>query len=658
VATRNAKTPLSIGLLLGLALALLALPVASRAGSPSTDHDVVIIGAGAAGLYAAYELTNLGYDVLVVEASDRHGGRIWSATLGDVGIELGAEGLYGRRNNFVFDDIRTLYGAGSQIEIFTEDVDQDTLLSLDGGNTCWEVTGDCDQDADITAYWDFFGDVYTHGADPTDELVSDHLDTVLGVDSSHRAYHLYEAVGPAGEYGTTVERLGLRSLSRQPWDMSGSVYGLEPVGYLDALNALYFDSILSKVTLNSPVTVADTSGIKPFAIDANGVHHYADAIIVTVSLGVLKAGYIDFVPDLPATKQQAIDTLGMGKGMKISLRFSNQFWEDKMVLAVTEGPTAGCWTPKKYQPLAMDNVLTCFIMGKNAEAMTALPDDTARTNQALSDLDDVFGNAATPAYMSSVIQDWTSEPYVLGSYSYPSVGSYPGGLSMREVLAQPVGTTLYFAGEATHDSASATVPGALRSGERAAREHDGAAGGPPVASVPTADFTPSVSAGPPPLDVDFTDLSSQLPTGWTWDFGDSGTSTDQHPSHQYTTPGTYSVRLTATNASGSHTRVYPNCIAVGAAARGRLQAVQINYPWPSPAAVFAAVPCTVTSDLRMCDESPGFRLSLDGPTSPTDLAVTGTLVFIEYDSDVTVGGSADIIQVGKAPGGGLSVSLR
>ena len=107
--------------------------------------------------------------------------------------------------------------------------------------------------------------------------------------------------------------------------------------------------------------------------------------------------------------------------------------------------------------------------------------------------------------MSAVIQDWTSEPYVLGSYSYPTVGSYPGGLSMRQILAQPVGTALYFAGEATHNNASATVPGALRSGERAAGEHDTAAGGPPAAGIPETDFSASVTFGVPPLDISFTD---------------------------------------------------------------------------------------------------------------------------------------------------------
>jgi PKD repeat protein len=57
-------------------------------------------------------------------------------------------------------------------------------------------------------------------------------------------------------------------------------------------------------------------------------------------------------------------------------------------------------------------------------------------------------------------------------------------------------------------------------------------------------------------------MSSQLPTGWSWEFGDTGTSSAQNPSHQYTADGLYTVSLTAANAGGSHTRVLPQLIQV------------------------------------------------------------------------------------------------
>jgi len=231
-----------------------------------------------------------------------------------------------------------------------ENAQQDTLLVMDAdglgsGTTCWVATGNCDSDPDILDYWDFYYDTGNHDDAATDQLVSDVLANDWGVFSTSRAYHLYEAGSPAGEYGSTVERLGMRSLSRE-WNgfsLTDTVYGLEPTGYLDALNTLYFDDVTQYVSYNSPVTVVDTSGEKPFAIDENGVYHYADSIIVTVSLGVLKAEVIDFVPDLPASKLNAIDTIGVGKGMKISVRLSSQIWDSKFMNVLTDGPSGNCW---------------------------------------------------------------------------------------------------------------------------------------------------------------------------------------------------------------------------------------------------------------------------------------------------------------------------
>ncbi|MBD3257512.1 PKD domain-containing protein, partial [candidate division GN15 bacterium] len=68
---------------------------------------------------------------------------------------------------------------------------------------------------------------------------------------------------------------------------------------------------------------------------------------------------------------------------------------------------------------------------------------------------------------------------------------------------------------------------------------------------PTADFVGSPTSGPAPLAVTFTDQSTGSPTGWSWDFGDGGSSTAQNPSHTYNAAGTYTVTLTATNAYGS-----------------------------------------------------------------------------------------------------------
>jgi PKD repeat protein len=102
----------------------------------------------------------------------------------------------------------------------------------------------------------------------------------------------------------------------------------------------------------------------------------------------------------------------------------------------------------------------------------------------------------------------------------------------------------------------------MRTGERAAGEILSDTGGPPLPAAPIANFSADLTSGDPTLEVTFTDLSAPSATGWTWDFGDTGSSSDQNPVHPYTTPGTYTVSLTASNASGTHTIVQPSLITV------------------------------------------------------------------------------------------------
>jgi PKD repeat protein len=79
-------------------------------------------------------------------------------------------------------------------------------------------------------------------------------------------------------------------------------------------------------------------------------------------------------------------------------------------------------------------------------------------------------------------------------------------------------------------------------------------------AAPVAAFTSDVQSGMIPLTIQFTDQSTNVPTSWLWDFGDGGTSTDQNATHTYTTAGTYTVNLTATNAAGSGTETKTNYI--------------------------------------------------------------------------------------------------
>ena len=88
---------------------------------------------------------------------------------------------------------------------------------------------------------------------------------------------------------------------------------------------------------------------------------------------------------------------------------------------------------------------------------------------------------------------------------------------------------------------------------------------PATGVTPTADFTATPLTGAAPLSVAFTDTTTNPPTSWAWNFGDTGTSTSQNPTHNYATPGIYTVALTATNASGSDTETKTAYVTVGEA---------------------------------------------------------------------------------------------
>jgi PKD repeat protein len=108
----------------------------------------------------------------------------------------------------------------------------------------------------------------------------------------------------------------------------------------------------------------------------------------------------------------------------------------------------------------------------------------------------------------------------------------------------------------------------------------------PGVSAPVAGFAADVVSGTAPLAVQFTDQSSNTPTSWAWDFGDGGTSTVQNPSHTYTSAGTYTVALTATNAAGSNTTTKNGYVTVSA-------------PVSAPVAAFSGTPTSGTSPLTV-----------------------------------------------------------
>ena len=459
-------------------LAATALPTISfqSRADLAENWDVIVIGAGSAGLYAARHLLNQGYRVLILEASQRHGGRVFSQTLGETRLDMGAEEHYTQKNNPVYDAVVEKFGSESYVRFYVGD----TLLSMDGGNTCWENTGSCYQDTDIKNYWDYWKH-YGNRGQHTDFSISTAEDILAhyGVKKGHRAYHLYDGGFAGSIYGTSLDKLGAASLAQQDWiwTLSNDIRGLgnKRLGYLDVLNEIWWNPILPHVRLNTPVTRVSALGPGVIVTDAYEKNYKAQKTIVTASIGVLQSEAIQFTPVLPEATINAYRNIGMGKGMKIALRFSKPFWDTKLTYFVHEGLTSCGWIPTSYKVDATDHIIMCYPMGDNALTLAkrTAGDGESMIKIALSELDLVFSGKPSRTYVDGIVQDWTATRYVEGTYSYPMPNTYDShGNSMRQQLAKPVLDKIFFAGEGTNHHNPSTVPGAIQEGIRAAKAVD------------------------------------------------------------------------------------------------------------------------------------------------------------------------------------------
>ncbi len=472
------------------------IPALTAVFSPikNTTHDVVIVGAGSAGLYAAKTLQEFGYDVLIIEAAQRIGGRVKSQTLGDVRVDLGAEEHYmAAGENPVWPAVRQKYG-DSIYALAYQGLD---VYSMDGGrSTCWTSSTalhPCSVDSDVTAagaFWQWYWKPGQH-QDSASSLAEDVLHK-YGVGFGHRAYHLYDAGFAGGSYATNLDKLGARSLALQSkeWDLSEQIRVVadKELGYADVLENIWWNDVVANndLLLNNPVVSIDTRGDDVIVVDAAGDMHAARQVIVTVSLGVLQSEMIDFIPDLPSSTVTAYNAIGIDKGMKVPMRFSAPWWETesgKMAWLVTEGVAGACWPPSNYKLNATSHILMCYPMGENSVALNniavaaggGVAGDAAITNAILKDLDNTFPQApgqATQTYLEGFVQNWGADPYTLGVYSYPKVDTFKSRAdNKRRDLQAPIAENrVFLAGEASNITHSATVVGALHEGERAAND--------------------------------------------------------------------------------------------------------------------------------------------------------------------------------------------
>nr|KYP73321.1 putative polyamine oxidase 2 [Cajanus cajan] len=253
------------------------------------------------------------------------------------------------------------------------------------------------------------------------------------------------------------------AISLKCWDQEVLLpggHGLMVRGYQPVINTLAKGL---DIRLGHRVTkiVRQYNGVKVTV--ENGKTFVADAAIVAVPLGVLKAKSITFEPKLPDWKEAAISDIGVGIENKIILHFKNVFWPNVEFLGVVAETSYGCSYFLNLHKAAGRPVLVYMPSGQLAKDIEKMSDEAA-ANFAFMQLKRILPDASSP--IQYLVSHWGSDIDTLGSYSYDAVGK-PHDLYER--LRVPV-DNLFFAGEATSMLYTGSVHGAFSTGMMAAED--------------------------------------------------------------------------------------------------------------------------------------------------------------------------------------------
>lgn len=424
---------------------------------------IIIIGAGIAGLAAGQTLQKAGHPPLILEARTRPGGRTYTDTSLGVPIDLGAAWIHGPHGN-PLTPLAQKFGLGMSYTDFTNERGHSFLAFTAAG----EIINPAEFAQGMYLYRGAISQIsgsllYTP---PPGRTLAELVATGLPCDPTQ--------LPPAGQHGFTYasqirpQYEDAADLNQIDWRLSAAYHHL-PGGEL-LLHGGGYNRLVEGLTagleiqLSQPVTqiVVHKKGVDVrTATQSWG----AEKVIITVPLGVLKSGQIQFRPELPAAKREAIQRLGWGQYEKIALRFPHVFWPTEpqwFVYLNAENPPLGqVWVNMAHY--TGEPILVAYHSGSRAIFANQLSDDLL-TGRCVTILRRLFG-PAVPEPVQIVRSNWQVDPFAQGSYSFGQVGQ---GENDREILARPVENRLFFAGEAIHPHYWGTVHGAYESGVWAA----------------------------------------------------------------------------------------------------------------------------------------------------------------------------------------------
>jgi len=418
--------------------AFMAAPAYRRswaADDPSSD--VVVIGAGAAGLAAAVQLQALGKRVTVIEARDRIGGRVHTDTSLGLPFDAGAVYIHWAERNPWLDIARRFDVALQEDPGGGPAIPFDNGRPLDEGErrrrrAGFSLVSRALANRDRSGPDRSFADLLA--MEPDSRGASSPLTFLaLGEDPQRVSVADYDQLWSGDDYvmpdgfGTLVARFGA--------DVP--------------------------VELSTPAQVIRWDG-PGVVVETGRGEIRARTAIVTVPVGILASGAIRFAPALPSTTLEAIDGLGMGALTKVALRFNGERFGYPDTTDLFEIGDPGNPLNIELWPFGRDLAIL-HLGGDGARRLCELGNDDA-VAAALDTLVKIVGGDARKHVRGGKLAGWWADPYSRGSYSVARPGRHPA----RQALAMPVGERLWFAGEATAGGGAMTAGGAFLEGQRAA----------------------------------------------------------------------------------------------------------------------------------------------------------------------------------------------
>jgi monoamine oxidase len=400
--------------------------------------DAIVIGAGMAGLKAAYDLRKAGKKVVVLEARDRIGGRIWTdRTFAPIPIERGAELIHGAKA----ETWSLVHAQGLGTHALTN-----SQMRLPDGS--WVPLNEMVSDE---------GDADNLPAPLPTESLADYL-TRLGVSPVDYPLEVHLA-----EIDTEQARyLSALGIFQRITDAKVDPQDYRLLGGYDQL-CQQIAQVLD-IRLNQPITEIEWREHQVEVITQDGNVYTTAACIVTLPLGVLKARQVRFTPDLPVEKWAAVDALGVCDIVKLHFLFDHRVFEDGVdgIMNLESNPPYW-WDGSEGYNGFTGQVLVGWAVGDNARQLMHIGEAKAIETALMSLRHTLNRPDLTP--VAARMMNWNDEVYTRGAYTYIPLGA----TEAPHLLAMPVSDTLFFAGEATHHWYG-YVSGAYLSGARVASE--------------------------------------------------------------------------------------------------------------------------------------------------------------------------------------------